>query len=91
MHGQINVTKAKILMECLFRKFTIDQNSFILHSLKLSFRCTPLHLVETPYGSLPVLEVNGKMLGQSTAIARFVAVECGKNWFVSFVNCFEFK
>ena len=33
---------------------------------------------ETPYGSMPVLEVNGKMLGQSTAITRFVAQQGGE-------------
>lgn len=49
----------------------------------------PLFVVETPYGSLPVLEVDGKMLGQSTTIARFVAVESGKNYLVSVINCFD--
>jgi glutathione S-transferase len=33
----------------------------------------------TPFGQLPVLEVNGKVLAQSAAIARFVAREHGFN------------
>jgi glutathione S-transferase len=32
---------------------------------------------KTPWGSLPVLEVDGKQVGQSMAIARFVAKEGG--------------
>ena len=36
-----------------------------------------LSVSEVPYGTLPVLDVDGKILAQSTAIARFVAAECG--------------
>ena len=38
---------------------------------------------ETPWGSLPILEVDGQVLSQSMAIARFVAREAGlylENW-----------
>ncbi|CAJ0953848.1 unnamed protein product, partial [Mesorhabditis belari] len=34
---------------------------------------------ETPYGYLPVLEVDGKQLGQANAIAKFIANEHGLN------------
>jgi len=33
----------------------------------------------TPFGQMPVLEVDGVKLGQSYAIARFLARKFGKN------------
>lgn len=42
---------------------------------------------DTPFGSLPMLEVNGYKLGESSAIARFVA-RIGSNYiFLDF--CFD--
>ena len=31
----------------------------------------------SPFGGLPILEVDGRIIGQSLAIARYVARECG--------------
>ena len=36
-----------------------------------------ISFLETPLGTLPVLEYNGKKLSQSITIARFLAKECG--------------
>ena len=32
---------------------------------------------DTPFGGLPILEVNGKVIGQSSVISRYVAKEGG--------------
>ena len=34
---------------------------------------------DTPWGGLPLLEVDGKKIGQSMAIARYIAREHGKH------------
>jgi len=44
---------------------------------RIEFKDWPTLKPNTPWGSLPVLEVDGKPLGQSMTIARYVAREAG--------------
>jgi len=44
---------------------------------RVEFKDWPALKPSTPFGSLPVLEVDGKQLGQSMTIARYVAREGG--------------
>jgi len=52
--------------------------------IKISVEQWPAMKEKMPMGQLPVLEVDGKQLCQSTAIARYLARECGlagkNNW-----------
>ena len=44
---------------------------------RIAFQDWPARSPHTPFGTLPVLEVNGKQLGGSLVIARYVAVANG--------------
>ena len=52
-----------LIYQTTFHFSFIDKNRFILDS---------------PWGGVPLLEVDGKLIGQSIAIARFIAREYGR-------------
>ena len=53
---------------------------------RLAFQDWPARAPSTPFGTLPVLEVDGKQLGGSLAIARYVAEKNGLGGACDFEN-----
>ena len=54
--------------------------SFVLAAEQqgLSAMFSLLYFKATPKGQLPIMEVDGKMMCESMAMARYVATECSK-------------
>ncbi|RCN48918.1 glutathione S-transferase protein [Ancylostoma caninum] len=61
--------------EIIRQIFVLADQEF--EDVRLSQEEWPMHKSEMPFGQMPVLEVDGKQLGQSLAIVRFLARKFG--------------
>lgn len=54
----------------------------------LTFFCLFFFLLQAiPFGKVPILEVDGVIIHQSLAIARYLARETGNSYFTTFLLC----
>ena len=73
------VSGSYLALRGVYHTITLDQfiSKFYTLLIKVQYFLLSLQFIGMPFGQIPVLEVDGEVIAQSTSIARFLAKEFG--------------